>query len=139
LCSGGRTLGRHRLGGLIDRYAHPANAILALRARGDDHGLFEFVLLDIGVLAVDEAQLMMADGDDVAVLHRMLLDQLAVDVRSVGAVQVLEERIVENVDDERVVSAHGRIIDTNIVVRKAPNGVSALCSCCIPPGLDRPS
>ena len=67
---------------------------------------------------------MVPDRDHVAVLHCVFLDQLAIDVGAVGAVQILEKRIVEDVDDERVVAAHGRIIDTNIVIREAPNGVA---------------
>jgi hypothetical protein len=116
----------HRLGRLVHRHADAANAVLTLRARGDDHGLFELVLFGLAVLAVDEAQLMMADGDDIAMLHGVFLDQLAVDVGAIGAVQVLQEGIVENIDDERVVAAHRRIIDTNIVVREAPYGVALL-------------
>src|SRR3979490_3177952 len=54
----------------------------------------------------------------------MFLDQLAVDVRAVGTVQVFQERIVQNIDDERVVTAHRRIVDTNIVVRQAPDRVA---------------
>src|ERR1700722_6817926 len=67
---------------------------------------------------------MVADGDDVPVLHRMLLDQLAVDVRAIGAVQVFQKGIIQNIDDERVMTAHRRIVDTNIVVRKAPDRVA---------------
>ena len=66
----------------------------------------------------------MADGDDVAVLHGVLLDQFAVDVGAIGTVQVFQERIVQNIDDERVVTAHRRIVDTNIVVRQAPDRVA---------------
>jgi len=105
------------LSGLIDCHADAPYAFLTLRTRGDDHGLFEFVLLDIAILAVDETQLMVTDGDDVAMLHRVLLDQLAIDVGAIGAVQVLQEGVVQNVDDERVMAAHRRIVDTDIVVR----------------------
>jgi len=55
--------------------------------------------------AVDEAQRVVADRHHVAVLQRVLLDDLAVDVRAVRAVEILEERVVEDVDDERVVAA----------------------------------
>ena len=121
-----RPLGRDGLGGLIDGGADAPDPVLPLRARGDDHGLLELVLLGIAVLAVDEAQLMMADGDHIAMLHGVLLDQLAVDVRAIGAVQVLEERVVQNVDDERMMAAHRRVIDADVVVRKAPNRVALL-------------
>src|SRR5678810_397472 len=58
------------------------------RRRLDHHRLLEFVLR---LVVFHEAQLVMAHGHDVTVLQRMLLDELAVDVRSVGAVQILEE------------------------------------------------
>jgi hypothetical protein len=35
----------------------------------------------------------------------MLLDELAVDVGAVGAVQVFQEGIVKNIDDQRVVAS----------------------------------
>src|SRR5271170_1779142 len=69
---------------------------------------------------------MVPDGDDIPVLHRMFLDQLTVDVGAVGAVQILQKGVIEDIDDERVVAAHGRIVDTNIVVRKAPDRVALL-------------
>src|SRR5579875_2849237 len=68
----------------------------------------------------------MPDGDHVAVLQGVLLDELAVDVRVVRAVQILEERVVEDVDDERVVTAHGRIVDADVVVRQPPDRVALL-------------
>ena len=68
----------------------------------------------------------MADGDDVAVLERVLLDQLAVDVRAVGAVEILEERVVEDIDDERVMTAHGRVVDANVVIRQPADRVTLL-------------
>jgi len=91
---------------------------------GDDHRLFEVVLFRLALLAVDEAQLVVSDRDDVAMLHGVFLDELAVDIGAIGAVQVFQKRIVQNIDDERVVAAHRRIVDTNIVIRKAPNGVA---------------
>jgi len=69
---------------------------------------------------------MVPDGDHIAVLHRVLLDQLAVDIGAVGAVQILEERIVQDIDDELVMTADGRIVDPDVVVREAPNGVALL-------------
>jgi hypothetical protein len=56
----------------------------------------------------------------------VLLDQLAVDVRAVGAVEIFEERVVENVDDQRVVAAHRRIVDADVVVRQPTDGVTLL-------------
>jgi len=70
--------------------------------------------------------LMMADCDDIAVLQSMLLNQLAIDVRAIGAVQILEKRIVENIDDQGVVSTNGWIVDAHIIVREAPNRVTLL-------------
>src|SRR5690242_1352559 len=49
----------------------------------DDHCLFKLILL--GIVVFDEAQLMMAAGDDIPMLQGMLLDQLAVDVGAIGA------------------------------------------------------
>jgi hypothetical protein len=69
---------------------------------------------------------MVSDGDHIAMLQRMLLDQLAVDVGTVGAVQVLEERIVEDVDDQRVVPGDGSIVDADVVIRQPPDGVTLL-------------
>ena len=93
------------------------------RRRLDDHRLFEFVL---GLVVFDETQLVMTHGDDVAVLQRMLLDELAVDVRAVGAVQILEERVVEDVDDQRVMTRHRRVVDADVVIGEAANRVPLL-------------
>ena len=49
-----------------------------------------------GRLVVDVLQLVLADGDHVAVLQRVLLHQLCVDVGPVGAVQILEEGVIED-------------------------------------------
>src|SRR5258708_25867272 len=68
-------LGGDRLGCLIHCRGDLANAVFALGAGRDDHGLFKLVLLDIAILAVDKAQLVMADRDDISVLHGMLLDR----------------------------------------------------------------
>jgi len=56
----------------------------------------------------------------------MLLDELAVDVGTVGGIEVLKERVVENVDDESMVSTDGRVIDAHVVIREAANGVALL-------------
>jgi hypothetical protein len=66
-----------------------------LGAGPDDHGLLEVVRARGLDVLVDETQLVMADGDDVTVLQGVLLDELAVDVGPVRAVEVLEERVVE--------------------------------------------
>src|SRR5579862_403986 len=115
----GRGVRAHLLGGL------GGGTQLLHRAGGglDHHGLLELVLL---LVVFDEAQLVMTTGDHVAMLQRMLLDELAVDVRAVGAVQILEERIVEDVDDQRVVPAHRGIVDADVVVRQPADGVTLL-------------
>jgi hypothetical protein len=59
-------------------------------------------------------------------LKRMFLDELAVDVRSVRAVQILEKRIVEDVDDQRVMTADRSVIDANVVIGKPTNRVALL-------------
>jgi hypothetical protein len=66
----------------------------------------------------------MTDGYDIAVLQRVLLDQLAVDVGAVGAVEVFEEGVVQDVDNQ------GRY------VRRYPGdgrSCSVPWSCCIQP------
>jgi hypothetical protein len=67
---------------------------------------------------------MVPDGNYVAVLECVLLDQLTVDVRAVGAVQVFEKGIVQDVDHERVMTADRRIVDADVVVRQTPDGVT---------------
>jgi hypothetical protein len=56
----------------------------------------------------------------------MLLDQLAVDIGAIGAVQVLKERVVEDVDDQGVMTADRRVVDADIVIRQSPDGVTLL-------------
>ena len=68
--------------------------------------------------------MMMADRDDVAMLQSVFLDQLAGDVGAVSAVQILEKRIVQNIDDQGMVTTNGRIIDAHIVIGKASNRVT---------------
>jgi hypothetical protein len=68
----------------------------------------------------------MTGGDHIAVLQGMLLDELAVDVGAVGAVEILEKRIVEDVDDQRVMAADRRIVDADVIVREAPDRVALL-------------
>jgi hypothetical protein len=111
------------LGGAVDARLRATHRFDRPRRRLDDHRLLELVLL---VVFLDEAQLVMADGDDVAMLEGMLLDQLAVDVGAVGAVQVLEEGIVEDVDDQRVMPADRRVVDADVVVGEAADRVPLL-------------
>ena len=102
-----------------------ARMLLDRPRRGlDHHGLLELVLL--GLVVLDEAQLVMAGGDHIAVLQRMLLDQLAVDVGAVGAVEILEERVVEDVDDQRVMAADRRVVDADVIVREPPDRIALL-------------
>jgi hypothetical protein len=56
----------------------------------------------------------------------MFLDQFAVDVGAVGAVQILEKGIVQNIDDQGVVTTDGRIVDAHIIIREAPDRVPLL-------------
>src|SRR6185437_6775464 len=96
--------GRRQGGGsFFRRFARRTDLLDRARGGLDHHGLLELVLL---LVILDKAQLMMPDSDDIPVLQRMLLDELAVDVGAVGAVQVLEEGVVQDVDDERVMTAH---------------------------------
>ncbi len=65
---------------------------------------------------------MLAEANDVAVTQGVLLDELAVDVGAVGAAQILKEGIVQNGDDERVLAAHGEVVDLDVVVGFAADG-----------------
>jgi hypothetical protein len=56
-------------------------------------------------------------------LQRVFLDQLAIDVGAIGAVEILKEGVIEDIDYERVVSTDRRVIDTYIVVRQTTNRV----------------
>ena len=92
-----RGSGRCRIGGFLGN----GKLLRVLLARRDDHRFLELVLL--GVVRrnlVGEAKLVVADRDYIAVLEGMLLDELAVNVGAVGAVEILEERIVEDIDDQ---------------------------------------
>jgi hypothetical protein len=52
----------------------------------------------------------------------VLLDGVAVHHRAVGAAQVLEERVVEDRDDDRMLAAHREVVDLDVVVRLAADG-----------------
>ena len=95
-------------------------------ARRYDHGFFEFVLVSVRDLLIGETQLVVTDRDDVTILQRVLFDQLAVDVSAVGAIEIFEKRIIENVDNQRMVTTDGGIVDSHIIVRKAPDRISLL-------------
>jgi hypothetical protein len=92
----------------------------------NDHGLFEFVLFCLGHFLVREAQLVMADGNNVTVLQRMLFDQLAVYVSAVSAIKVFEEGVIQDVNDQGMVSAHRRVVDTDVVIRETAYRVALL-------------
>ena len=67
-------------------------------------------------MLIDVLELMLAKTDDVAVTQCVLLDQLAVDVGAVRTTQIFQERVVKDGDDERVLSADGKVINLDIVV-----------------------
>ena len=92
----------------------------------DDHRFLELIRIRVRFFLVDEAQLVMPDRDDITMLKRVFLDQLAVDISAVGAVEVLKKRVVQDINDERVVAAHSCIIDADIVIRQAANRVPLL-------------
>ena len=116
---GGGDIGR-RIG---DRFAHLADLVHRTLRGLDHHGLFEFVLRFI---VLGEAQLVMSDRYDIAVLQGMLLDELAVDVSAIGAVQVLKERVIEDIDDQRVMATDSTIVDADVIVRETANRVPLL-------------
>jgi hypothetical protein len=61
----------------------------------------------------------MANCYNVTVLQRMLFDELAVDVRAVGAVQIFEERVIENRDDRRVLTTDSQVVHLDVIFRLA--------------------
>ena len=63
-------------------------------------------------------ELLPSDVDLVAVAQEVLGDRLAVDERAVGAAEVLEERIGEDRHDRRVLAAHRRVRQADVVVRR---------------------
>ena len=64
----------------------------------------------------DIDELLPADVDLVAVAQEMLGDRLAVDERSVGAAQILEERVRQDRDHGGVLAADGGIRQAHVVV-----------------------
>jgi hypothetical protein len=59
-------------------------------------------------------------------LQGVFFYQLAIDVSAIGAVEILKEGIIEDINDQRVMSANRRIVYPYIVIRKAPNSVALL-------------
>jgi hypothetical protein len=51
--------------------------------------------------------------------RKVLLHRLAVDHGAVGAAQVLDERVVQDRDDRRVLAETGEVVDLDVVVRLA--------------------
>ena len=95
-------------------------------SRRDDHGFFELILVGIVELLVREPYLVVPDGQNVAILQGVFLYQLAIDVSAIGAVQILKKRVVENIDDQRVMPTDSGVVDANIVIRKTTNGIAFL-------------
>jgi hypothetical protein len=56
----------------------------------------------------------------------MLLDELAVDVGAIGAVQVFQKGVIENIDNQRVMTTDSGIVDANIIIGQAPDRVPLL-------------
>jgi ribosome-interacting GTPase 1 len=56
----------------------------------------------------------------------VLLYETAVDVRTVSGIQILEERIIENIDNQRVMTADGRIVDAHVIIREPADRVALL-------------
>ena len=68
----------------------------------------------------------LADTDDVPVAKGVLLHQFPVDEGSVRAVEILEERVVQDGDDRRVMAADRQVVDMNVVVRLAADSHALL-------------
>ena len=68
----------------------------------------------------------MTNRDDVAMLQRMFLNQLAIDISAIGAVQIFEKRIIKYVDNQGVVTTDGGVVNTHIIVREASDRITLL-------------
>ena len=66
-----------------------------------------------------ELELVLAELDQVVVAQDMPLRKHAVDEGSVGAAQVLEDAVVHDGDDRRMLAADREVVDVNVVVRLA--------------------
>ena len=71
-------------------------------------------------------ELVFTEFDDVVVAQEMLLDRLAIDQRTVGAVEVFEEGVGQNGDDYGVIAGNGEIVDLDVVMRLASDGQALL-------------
>lgn len=80
----------------------------------------------LGRLIVQVFEFVFSDLDDVVVLQEMLHRRRAINQRAVGAVHILEERVVEDGDHGCVLAAHRQIADHNVIVRLAPDGDALL-------------
>ncbi len=88
-------------------------------AGADDHGLLEFAF---GRSLVLVAELELAEGDAIAMLEGMLLDELAVDIGAVGAAEILEEGILEYGNDLGMLATDRQVIDLDVVAGFAAQG-----------------
>jgi hypothetical protein len=57
----------------------------------NNHGFFEIVQVWLRTLVIAKLELVMTDSNHVVMLKRMLFDQLAIDVGSIGAIQIFKE------------------------------------------------
>ena len=78
----------------------------------DNHGLVE----RLDRVIAHKLDLVLADLDAVTVLQLLLLDRLAVDVRTVGAVEVFNHHIGAMHQHHGVLAADSEVIDHNVVI-----------------------
>lgn len=89
-------------------------------AWGNHAGLEDHGLLEVRVLVlVEEADLVLAHINGVAVVQRLALDSLAVHVGAVGALEVLDLDLIAPQVKHGVLAAYGKVVDDDIVVRAA--------------------
>ena len=73
-------------------------------------------------MLVDVFEFVFTEAYDVAVAQRMLFDELAVDIRAVGAAEVFQEGVVEDRDDEGVFATDGKVVDLDVVIGLPADG-----------------
>ena len=84
--------------------------------RTQHHGFFEIGRTGLGDLVVDVFQLVFADFDYIIVLQEVLFSRFPIHFQPVGAIQVLEEGIVQDGNDRSMLTAHRQVVDGDVVV-----------------------
>ena len=89
------------------------------------HGLFVPALshsqLCLQRRLIDVFELVLAQLDDIPMLHQVFLDRFAINNGTVGAIQILEKGIISQHHDRGMLTADGEIVDVDVIARSATN------------------